>query len=126
MGSFLMILSISSMALWVLSSELPGGVLTAYRRKPWSSVGIKPLGVFCIIHQEVPARITSAAIAIARRRKRKRRLCRYFCVIALKPVLKAAKKRRYRDVFSPAVPLWLFLRKRAQRAGLSVSAFTAE
>ena len=41
-----MMLSIFTVAACVLSSELPGGVFTAYKIKPWSSVGIKPVGVF--------------------------------------------------------------------------------
>src|SRR5579862_91565 len=85
---------------------------------------MKPLGVLSIMSQETTASVAKPAMVIHLRRKRKPRLPIYLSVIALKPALKAAKKREPNRLLRPSA--WWFRRNKADNAGLNVNALTAE
>src|SRR6476619_2930413 len=95
-------LSILSITFCVLSMEAPGGRFAEKTIKPWSSVGIKPVGAFLIIQKVVSVMITRATIAIHLFFIKYFTLCPYLFVVARKPVLNPRNNLFINPVLCPS------------------------
>src|SRR5690606_23491586 len=83
--------SVSLSASVVRSSEAPAGMDNDMAINPWSSEGIKPVGVFLTIQMVATSTTAKPAKLNQLKRTRKRRLLTYFLVNRLKPELKPIK-----------------------------------
>src|SRR5689334_23627794 len=93
--------------------------------KPWSSVGIKPVGAFLIIQKLAATITTNAAIAIHLCPIRYLMLRPYLVVVARKPALNPRKNLFTNPVLCPS-SVCGFFKNKAHNAGLKVKAFKAE
>ena len=110
----------------VVRSELPAAVLTLTNTTPWSSSGTRLVFVVFISTTSKAMEAIRSDPVSHRRLMKKRTMPLYFSTTTSKAALNALRKRVAKFCFWVPSSLMYGFSSRAQSAGLSVRAFTAE
>src|SRR5690606_19793789 len=108
------------------SEVAPGGNSKFPMINPRSSLGTNPLGIVLFAKKIPTPHKAKIKNVIHLCLKRNPKLCAYFRVTAVNPLLNPAKKRWKIFFFFFSCPSSGCFKNKAHRAGLSVNAFTAE